>query len=91
MPADLPADLSALVPAFAPALAPAGPVVPAGDAAVVERLEAAEVAQPPLVVLPAAPRQEPLGVIVYLDVPRGPIAEAEGSPGRRRRLGMAWR
>ena len=78
MPADLPADLSALVPAFAPALAPAGPVVPAGDAAVVERLEAAEVAQPPLVVLPAAPRQEPLGVIVYLDVPRGPIAEAEG-------------
>ena len=78
MPADLPADLSALVPAFAPALAPAGPVVPAGDAAVVERLEAAEVAQPPLVVLPAVPRQEPLGVIVYLDVPRGPIAEAEG-------------
>ena len=78
MPADLPADLSALVPAFAPALAPAGPVVPAGDAAVIERLEAAEVAQPPLVVLPAAPAQEPLGVIVYLDVPRGPIAEAEG-------------
>jgi serine protease Do len=78
MPADLPGDLSQLVPAFAPALAPAGPVVPAGDAAVVERLEAAEVAQPPLVVLPAAPRQEPLGVIVYLDVPRGPIAEAEG-------------
>jgi len=78
MPADLPADLSARVPAFAPALAPAGPVVPAGDAAVIERLEAAEVAQPALVVLPAAPAQEPLGVIVYLDVPRGPIAEAEG-------------
>jgi serine protease Do len=91
MPADLPGDLSQLVPAFAPALAPAGPVVPAGDAAVVERLEAAEVAQPPLVVLPAAPRQEPLGVIVYLDVPRGPIAEAEGIAWKAAaaRLGVA--
>ena len=78
MPADLPADLSALVPAFAPPLAPVGPVVPAGDAAVVERLQAAEVAQPPLVVLPAAPPQEPLGVLIYLDLPRGPIDEAEG-------------
>jgi len=78
MPADLPADLSAQLPAFAPALAPAGPVVPAGDAAVVERLQAAEVAQPPLVVLPAAPPQEPLGVLIYLDLPRGPIDEAEG-------------
>ena len=77
MPADLPADLSALVPPFAPALAPAGPMVPAGDAAVVERLEAAEVAQPPLVVLPAAPPREPLAVIIYLDLPRGPVAEAE--------------
>ena len=77
MPADLPADLSALVPPFAPALAPAGPMGPAGDAAVVDRLEAAEVAQPPLVVLPAAPPREPLAVIIYLDLPRGPVAEAE--------------
>jgi serine protease Do len=77
MPADLPAELSARVPAFAPALAAAGPVVPAGDAAVVERLQAAEVAQPPLVVLPAASPQEPLGVLIYLDLPRGPIDEAE--------------
>ncbi len=77
MPTDLPADLSAQVPPFAPALAPAGPLVPAGDAAVVERLEAAEVAQPPLVVLPAAPPREPLAVIIYLDLPRGPVAEAE--------------
>ena len=77
MPADLPVDLSTLVPPFAPALAPAGPMVPAGDAAVVERLEAAEVAQPPLVVLPAAPPREPLAVIIYLDLPRGPVAEAE--------------
>ena len=77
MPADLPADLSTLVPPFAPALAAAGPMVPAGDAAVVERLEAAEVAQPPLVVLPAAPPREPLAVIIYLDLPRGPVAEAE--------------
>jgi predicted esterase len=79
MPADLPADLSTLVPPFAPALAPAGPMVPAGDAAVVERLEAAEVAQPPLVVLPAAPPREPLAVIIYLDLPRGPVAEAEAT------------
>ena len=77
MPTDLPADLSAQVPPFAPALAPAGPLVPAGDAAVVERLEAAEVAQPPLVVLPAAPPRESLAVIIYLDLPRGPVAEAE--------------
>ena len=86
MPADLPADLSTLVPAFAPALAPAGPVVPAGDAAVVERLEAAEVAQPPLVVLPAAPPQDPLGVLIYLDLPRGPIGEAQGIT-----QGIAWK
>jgi serine protease Do len=79
MPADLPADLPALVPPFAPALAAAGPMVPAGDAAVVERLEAAEVAQPPLVVLPAAPPREPLAVIIYLDLPRGPVAEAEAT------------
>jgi serine protease Do len=74
MPADLPADLPTKVPAFEPA----GPAAKAVDAAIVERLEAAEIAQPPLVVLPAAPPQDPLGVIIYLDVPRGPVDEMQG-------------
>ena len=78
MPADLPSDLGTQVSEGVPALAQAGRVVAAGDAAVVERLEAAEVAQPPLVVLPASPPQEPLGVIVYLDLPRGPVGDVEG-------------
>ncbi len=86
MPGDLPVDLSSQVPAFAPVVAGAGPVVPAGDAAVVERLEAAEVAQPPLVVLPATPPQDPLGVIIYLDVPRGPVDEAQEIA-----QGIAWK
>ena len=79
MPADLPADLVTQASAVAPALAPAGPARVGGDAAVVERLEAAEVAQPPLVVLPTLPPQEPLGVIIYLDLPRGPVGDAEGT------------
>ena len=77
MAADLPADLSEQIPVFA--VPPVGGVVPAGDAATVERLEAAEVARPPLVVLPAAPPREPLGVIIYLDLPRGPVAEAQAA------------
>ena len=56
-----------------------GPVAVAGDAAVVERLEAAEIAKPPLAVLPTVSPQEPLGVLVYLDVPRGDVAEAQAA------------
>lgn len=78
MPADLPDDLVTQASAFAPAHAAAGPPA-AGDAAVVERLEAAEVAQPPLVVLPATPPQDPLGVLIHLDLPRGPVGEAEAT------------
>lgn len=77
MAADLPADLSEQIPVFV--VPPVGGVVPAGDAATVERLEAVEVARPPLVVLPAAPPREPLGVIIYLDLPRGPVAEAQAA------------
>jgi hypothetical protein len=77
MPADLPADLLEQMPAFAPAQA--DPALAVADAASVERLEAAEVAQPPLVVLPTAPAQEPLGVLIFLDLPRGPIAESQAA------------
>ena len=77
MPADLPADLSDQLPAFA--LQQAGPGAAAGAAVTVERLEAAEVAKPPLAVLPKAAPQEPLGVIIYLDVPRGPVEEAQAA------------
>lgn len=77
MPADLPADLVEQMPAFAPAQA--GPGLPLADAAKVERLEAAEVAQPPLVVLPTAPAQDPLGVLIFLDLPRGPVDESQAA------------
>ena len=77
MPADLPADLPEQVPPFAAAAVPAA--APGGDAVTVERLEAAEVAQPPLAVLPAVAPQESLGVIVFLDVPRGPVEEAQAA------------
>ena len=73
MPDSVPAD----VPAFVPTRQ--GPVAVAGDAAVVERLEAAEIAKPPLAVLPTVSPQEPLGVLVYLDVPRGDVAEAQAA------------
>lgn len=79
MPSDLPADLVTQASAIAPVLTPAGPGRAAGDAATVERLEAAEVAQPPLVVLPTTPPQAPLGVIIYLDLPRGPLGDDEGT------------
>jgi serine protease Do len=77
MPADLPADLVDQVPGFVSRQARPGRED--ADAATVQRLEAAEVAQPPLVVLPAVPPGEPLGVIIYLDLPRGPVAEAEAT------------
>ena len=77
MPADLPADLVEQMPAFAPA--EAAPGQPLADAATIEKLEAAEVAQPPLVVLPTAPAKQPLGVLIFLDLPRGPVAESEAT------------
>ena len=77
MPTDLPGDLLEQIPPFA--AAPAAGVAPAGDAVTVERLQAAEVAQPPLAVLPSVGSKEPLGVIVFLDVPRGPIDDAQAA------------
>ena len=77
MPTDLPGDLLDQIPPFA--AAPAAGVAPAGDAVTVERLQAAEVAQPPLAVLPSVGSKEPLGVIVFLDVPRGPIDDAQAA------------
>jgi serine protease Do len=77
MPTELPADLADHIPLVAGKQAAA--IMPAGDAATVERLEAAEVAKPPLAVLPNAPPREPVGVLVYLDLPRGGVEEAQAT------------
>jgi hypothetical protein len=52
----------------------AGPV----DAVEVVRLEAAEVADPPLAVIPLC--QGPIGVLVWCGPPRGKLADAEAAP-----------
>ena len=52
----------------------AGPV----DAVEVVRLEAAEVADPPLAVIPRC--QGPIGVLVWCGPPRGKLADAEAAP-----------
>jgi serine protease Do len=52
----------------------AGPV----DAVEVVRLEAAEVADPPLAVIPRC--QGPIGVLVWCGPPRGRLADAEAAP-----------
>jgi serine protease Do len=73
LPGDPPAEVPALVPREGAAAAPGG------DAVKVERLEAAEVAKPPLVVLPQLPAAEPLGVLVWIDQPRGEVADGEAT------------
>ena len=70
MPGDLPAGIADQPPP------PAAGADPGGEGAVVERLEAAEVAQPPMAVVPQVGPREPLGVLVFLDVPRGRLDEA---------------
>jgi len=57
-----------------PALVPAGVANPpaASGPPTVERLEAAEVARPPLAVLPGGKAGPPLGVLVYFGPPPGP-------------------
>jgi serine protease Do len=57
-----------------PTVAPIEAVAPDQPAAapVVERLEAAEIARPPLVVLPGEKAGPPLGVLVYFGSPPGP-------------------
>ncbi|MFM8709624.1 MAG: PDZ domain-containing protein [Planctomycetia bacterium] len=77
MPNELPDDLADQMPAIA--VDGAAAAMPAGDAATVERLEAAEVAKPPLAVLPTVSPRQPLGVIVWLDLPRGPVEEPQAA------------
>lgn len=79
MPNDVPADLVTLASGDGAGPIPAGNAIPGGDAASIERLEAAEVARPPVVVLPTVPPREPLGVLIYVDVPRGPVADDDGT------------
>ena len=77
MPADLPPDFAATVPEYVPKLPT--PVPPGGDVVKIERLEAPEVAKPPLVVLPGGAAREPLGVLVYLGPPRGEVDEQQAA------------
>jgi serine protease Do len=77
LPPDVPAEFAERVPEYAPKLPL--PVPPAAEGVVVERLEAAEIAKPPLVVLPAVAPREPLGVIVYLGPPRGDVEEQQAA------------
>jgi serine protease Do len=83
--------MSGDVPAEVPAFVPRAAGAPAGDAATIEKLEAAELANPPLVVLPNLAPEETLGVLVFLDVPRGAVGEAEAAAwkGAAARHGVA--
>lgn len=68
MPGDLPADLSAAV--------VDGPATAGREGATVERLAAVEMAKPTLAVVPAVPPTEPLGALIFLDVPRGDLNDS---------------
>ncbi|RLS29775.1 MAG: PDZ domain-containing protein [Planctomycetota bacterium] len=68
----------AVQPTFVPA-APVRDIDPATTS--IEKLEAAEIARPPLAVLPAATADAPLGVIVYCGLPgEGGGAVSPGAP-----------
>jgi hypothetical protein len=82
MPTDVPADL------------PADGRDPAKTT--IERLEAAELAKPPLVVLPEATPEQPLGVLVFFAPPPGTIdpprgTGAGGKAGAPQAVAEAWR
>lgn len=47
------------------------------DAATVVKLEAAELPNPPLAVIPSGEKADPVGVLVYMGPPGGPVAAAD--------------
>jgi len=78
--AAMPTDLMAVVPAAVPTvMAQLDPIAPVVDAATISKLEAAEVSRPPLVVLPTASPEQPLGVLIYFGAPHGPVEQAEAA------------
>jgi serine protease Do len=70
------AALPAEVPAAGPPAAVVDPLAGPVDAVRVMRLEAAEVADPPLAVVPRGGR-EPVPVLIYTGEPHGPVLDAE--------------
>jgi serine protease Do len=74
--AALPVEVPAMGPPSAVAADGGDPLAGPVDAAAIVRLEAADVTEPPLAVMPRG-NAGPVGVLVYLGVPSGPVAEAE--------------
>lgn len=77
------------MPTAVPAQTPTRPETP--DAAEVVKLEAAEVATPPVAVIPAGNASDPVGVLVYFARPHGPVAVDEAAAWREaaNRYGVA--
>jgi hypothetical protein len=73
------ADMPGEVPDSGPPADGAGvdPLAGPTDATSVVRLEAAEIADPPVAVIPGG--REPVPVLIYCGPPHGPVAEAEGA------------
>lgn len=63
------------LPTDVPGETPTRPESPAP--ATVVKLEAPDVADPPLAVIPAGAKDDPVGVLIFLGQPHGPIAAAE--------------
>lgn len=68
------------MPTAVPAQTPTRPELP--DAAEVVKLEAAEVATPPVAVIPAGDADDPVGVLVYFARPHGPVTVDEAAAWR---------
>jgi serine protease Do len=68
------------MPTDIPAQTPTRPESP--DAAEIVKLEAAEVATPPVAVIPAGKADDPVGVLVYCARPHGPVAVDEAAVWR---------
>jgi S1-C subfamily serine protease len=69
---------TAAMPTDLPATMPERPEPP--DAATVVKLEAPEIAAPPVAVIPAGDKTDPVGVLVFFGQPHGGVAEAEAAP-----------